>query len=244
MQRTTSIVAGIAAIALAAGTAHAGTSTWDIVINWGESGSWSVADNPQTFTITEVEGANGATAFRVIGSHTTSNWSATWDMFLDPDPFVSSNFSITNNSGILQTFTVTTTTPTIPLAGPTTITGSISGFVGDGNGMVDQFGNGGTVRTQGGLPFYEALVDGNDTRSLYSSPQTHTAPLGLTMGIPAQNFVGEVGPPLIGSIGIRNHFELTPGDNAGFTSTFLIVPAPASLGLFGVLGLAAIRRRR
>ena len=244
MQHTKCIVAGVLAIAGAASAAQAGTTSWDIVINWGSGSSWSVAANPQTFTITQEEGANGAIAYRVVGSHTTPNWSASWDMFLDPDPFVSSNFSITNNSGVLQTFTVTTTTPTIGLAGPTTMTGSVSGFVGDGNGQMDQFGNGATVRTATGSPFYEALVDGADVRSLYSDPQVFAAPLGLTNGIPAQNFIGEAGPALISSIGIRNVFQLTPGDNAGFTSTFLIVPAPAGLGLLGVFGLAATRRRR
>lgn len=244
MKHKMRIVAGFAAFAGVATAAQAGTTSWDIVINWGSGSSWSVANNPGSYTITEEEGANGAIAYRVTGAHTTSSWSAQWDMFLDPDPFVSSNFSITNVSGVLQTFSITTITPTMSLGGPTTMTGSVSGFVGDGNGLIDQFGNGATVQTQGGLPYYEALVDGVDVRSLYSSPQVNTAPLGLTNGIPAQNFIGEAGPALIGSIGIRNHFQLTPGDNAGFTSTFLIVPAPASLGLLGVFGLAATRRRR
>lgn len=245
MQHTKCIVASVLAIAGAASAAYAGEApSWDIVINWGSTGSWSVAANPGSYTITEEPGANGAIAYRVVGSHATSNWSAQWDMFLDPDPFVSSNFSIVNNSGVLQTFTVTTITPTIALSGPTTMTGSVSGFVGDSNFTPDQFGNGATVQTQGGLPYYEALVDGVDTRSLYSSPQVNSAPFNLTNGIPAQNFINEAGPALISSIGIRNHFQLTPGDNAGFTSTFLIVPAPASLGLLGVFGLAATRRRR
>lgn len=238
-----STLVGVLAAAGCVSAAQAGTSAWDIVINWGESSSWSVAAHPESFTITEEEGTNGVTAYRIIGTHTTSNWSASWDMFLDPDPFVSSSFSITNVSGILQTFTVTTTTPAMALGGPTTMTGSISGSVGDGNGFVDQFGNGATVRTSGGLPFYEALVDNVGVRSLYSDPQLHSAPVGLTMGIPAQNFVGEAGPGIVSSIGIRNNFELTPGDNAQFTSTFLIVPAPAGLGVFA-FGLIALRRRR
>src|SRR5690606_36708696 len=133
------------AVAGLSSAANAGSTAWDIVINWGSGSSWSVAANPQSYTIEEVPGHNGVTAYHIVGSHTTSSWSASWDMTLDPDPFVSSSFSITNVSGILQTFTITTITPAMALAGPTVMTGSISGSVGDGNGQVDQFGNGATV---------------------------------------------------------------------------------------------------
>jgi hypothetical protein len=125
------------------------------------------------------------------------------------------------------------------------MSGSISGTVGDGDGLLDPNGNGATVSTQAnGRPYYEALVDGAGVRQLYAAPQVHAAPLNLTSDIDTQNFLNEVGPAANATIGIRNAFMLTSGDNASFTSTFLIVPAPAGVAMLGVFGMAIGRRRR
>ncbi len=245
MRHTNSIIVGVLAAAGAVSMAEAVTFPWNVAIQWGTS-TWNAGDpaNLQFSTIEQVPGENGGVALRIVGSKTISSWVANWDLLLDQDPFVSSSFGITNNTGVLQTFTISITTASMALGAPTVMSGTISGFVGDGNGLLDQFGNGGTVRTQGVSPFYEALVDGVGVRSLYTAPTTASAPLFGTNPIANQNFGGEAGPAIASSIGIRNIFEVTPGDNAGFTSTFLIVPSPAGLGLFGALGLVALRRRR
>lgn len=246
MRHAHGMMIGILAVAGSVSAASAGTFAWNVAIQLGDGNAWNAGapENLQFSSVEQVPGANGGIAFRIVGSRAGTNWSANWDLLLDQDPFVSSNFSITNNTGILQTFTIAITTASVPLTAPTVMSGSISGFVGDGNGLADQFGNGATVRTQGGFPFYEALVDGVGVRSLYTDPTSASAVLFNTSPIAEQNFAGEAGPAIAASIGIRNHFELTPGDNAGFTSTFLIVPSPAGLGLFGAIGLVALRRRR
>jgi hypothetical protein len=226
--------------------ANAGVSdNWDIFIQMGDGNAWSVRANPQSYTFSEYTNAEGKTLYRIIGGWSNANWTCSWNVEFDPDPFVSSSFTITNNSGVLAPFTVTVNTPAMALTAPTTMTGSISGTVGDGDGVVDQFGNGASVMTQAnGRPYYDALTDGLSARELYSAPQFHSAPVGLTASIPTANFINEIGPAVAGSIGIRNAFMLTPGDNASFTSTFFIIPAPAGVAAFALAGLVGLRRRR
>lgn len=245
------VVLGLSSAALfaLAGTAQAGISGlpgWDMVIETSSGAPWVASENTDSFTITQIMGSDGHIRYRVIGGASGDGWSLSWNTLLDPDPFISSSFTVQNMSGMTQDFTITTTLPIFPvLTAPTTMTGSISGTVGDGDGMLDPNGNGATVTTQAnGRPYYEALVDGLGVRSLYAAPQTHTAPLGLTAAIPTQNFINEVGPGVLNTIGIRNAFTLTSSDNAAFTSTFVIIPAPTTLGAFGLIAAAAVRRRR
>lgn len=235
-------------LVLAAGAAQAGSSFsgWDIQIGWGGN-TWSVAANPMTYTMTEYQGDNGHTRYRVIGSHTTPNWAFSWDIEMDPDPFISSSFTVQNLTGITQDVTVTAILPIFPpLPGPGNImSGSLSGTVGDGDGLMDPNGNGATMTTQAnGRPYYEALIDGGDVRSLRTAPQFHAAPLGLTSDIDTVNFIGEGAPAAFFTIGIRNAFTLTSMDNGSMTSTFFLIPTPAGAAVFGLIGLAGLRRRR
>lgn len=241
------LVGAIVAVAgLAVASANAGIAGWDIAVSGGTT-NWAASLDPGSYTIIQ----NG-NIYRVVGGVTTSSWSMSFELQFDPDPFVSSSFTIQNLGGVSTPFTVTVTAPSIALASPTSMTGSVSGTVGDGNGAIDQFGNGATVQSQGnGRPYYEALVDGLGVRTLLDAPRIDIAPLGLTRNInrpdPVQepsDFLNEAGPAVASSIGIRNAFMLSGGDNASFTSTFLIVPSPAGVGLLGLAGLAAARRRR
>lgn len=220
---------------------------WDFAVGLGDArDTWSAAQNPGTWTATSRPGPNGSPIYRIIGAASSSEMSVNFDIEFDQDPFVSSAFTVINNTGVLAPFTVTVTVPIFPpLFAPTDMTGSISGTVGDGDGLADQFGNGATVMTQAnGRPYYEALVDGFGVRQLYPSPQVNSALLNLTSDIPTQSFLNEVGPAVLNTIGIRNAFMLTPGDNASFTSTFIIVPTPAGIAVAGLVGLVGLRRRR
>lgn len=235
-----------------ASTAMAGIAGWDLQIQLGSNQPWSSAANPGSSTVTETV-RDGKVIYRVTGAWSTANWACNWDFQFDPDPFISSSFTLQNLTGALNPFTVTVMAPAFPaLSAPTTMSGSVSGTIGDGDGIVDQFGNGATVLTQvNGRPYYEAMVDGAGVRSLLTAPRSDGTPVGLTRNInlpdPVQeqsDFIGEVGPAVNTTIGIRNAFMLTPGDNASFTSTFLIVPAPGAFGVLGLAGLVAGRRRR
>jgi hypothetical protein len=241
---STTIVVASAGSALAGIAPPAG---WDIQVTPDGGATWSAVANPGSWTATQETGPGGQPRWRIQGSAISpgGDWDIAFNMLMDPDPFVSNAFTLHNMTGITQAFVVTTIIPAIPaLIAPTTMTGSVSGTVGDGDGLPDPNGNGATVTTFGSAPYYEALVDGAGVRQLYTSPQVHAAPLSLTQSIATQNFINEVGPAVNSTIGIRNIFTLTSADNASFTSTFLIVPAPAAAAAFGLVGVFGGRRRR
>lgn len=249
MQHVKALIS-LAVLVSVAGAAQAGIAPpvgWDIQVTPDGGSTWSAAANPGSWTATQEPGPGGQPRWRVIGSAggVSAGWNIAFNALLDPDPFVSNSFTLQNMTGFTAAFAVTTMVPVFPpLSAPTTMTGSVSGTVGDGDGLLDPNGNGATITTFGSAPYYEALVDGGGVRQLYAAPQIHIAPLGLTQSIATQNFINEIGPGVATSIGIRNVFTLTSADNASFTSTFLIVPAPAGIAMLGVLGVAAIRRRR
>lgn len=245
--KTIVAVCGLCATASFASASVTLPAGWDLTMQFAdERGSWSAAQDPASWTATSRPGPNGSPIYRIIGSAAAGGVELSFDVEFDQDPFVSSSFTVINNTGMLAPFTVMVTVPIFPpLNAPTTMSGSISGTVGDGDGIADQFGNGATVLTQANnRPYYEALIDGVDSRSLYPAFQSNFAPLNLTSDINTQNFLNEVGPAVLNTIGIRNSFMLTPGDNASFTSTFIIVPAPAGIAAAGLVGLVGLRRRR
>lgn len=239
----------IAAIAGLATTTNAQVTFdgWNFAIAYGSGDAvWRASDNAGSWNIVQTNPqGDEPVRYRVVGDALVpGQFSAHFELELDPDPFVSSFFTVNNLTNGLQPFTITTSLATIPVGAPSTMTGSISGTVGDGDGLLDQFGNGATVRSLGGAPYYEALTDGFTARQLYPANQVNSAPLILTQPIAQMQFVNEVGPGVAANIGIRNRFELTPGDNASFTSTFFIIPTPSVGGVLVLAGLAAARRRR
>lgn len=242
-------IASVGLILALTGAAVAGQapdlSQFDLRVDF-DGGTWLASSQPQSFTISERQNEQGKTIFMVEGAWSANSFDVEWSIEFDPDPFISNAFvQLANPMPSTQDFQITVIAPLAPpLAGPTVMTGSVSGFVGDGNGALDIFGNGATVETFGGLPYYEALVDGATVATLYDDPQTHTAGLNLTSDIDMMSFVGVPGPAANFTFGIRNNFRLTAGDNAGFTSTFLIVPAPGATGLLVLAGAMAMRRRR
>lgn len=241
-------VCGICAAASLASASVVLPQGWDFTVEAGDlrGTSWSAAQNPHTYSVSTRVGENGSLIYRIIGAASHEGTDFTFDVEFDPDPFISSSFTVINNTGMLSPYTVTVTIPVMPpLFGPNTMTGSISGTVGDGDGLVDIYGNGGTVHTQmNGRPYYEAFIDGLSVRSLYAAPQLNAAPLNLTADIDTQNFIGEAAPAALMSMAIRNSFMLTDGDNASFTSTFIVVPSPAGVAALGLIGFAGLRRRR
>lgn len=239
------------AVVAASSLASAGLPTltgWNFIISAGSGDiAYNAASNPDSWEIRLLEGGRGDTVqiWEVIGSfEVPGQFSGTFRLEMDPDPFISSFFTINNLTNNLQPYTVTALLPTIALPSPTSVFGSTTGTVGDGDGLIDQFGNGATVRTLAGAPYYEALVDGAGVQQLYPDFSSHAAPQGFVQSIPNVPFGPQAGPALVGQIGIRNSFELTPGDNASFTSTFNIIPAPSGIAALGMLGLAVARRRR
>lgn len=229
-----------ASAAMISSVAHAGISepgsggsAWDLVIRWGDN-SWSAQSQPQSWSVTRSPGD----LFRISGSWSSADWECSWELELDPDPFVFSDINLRNLTGSTQDFSIEVLLAAAPVGAPSTMTGSVSGSVGDFTG------NGAELRDFGGAALYEALVDGGTVRTLYDGPQAFIAGAGLTAGLPTQSFIGESGPAVLSEIGIRNTFTLTPGDNAQLTSTFLIIPTPGSGALMLAACVISSRRKR
>ena len=159
----------------------------------------------------------------------------------DPDPVVTNNLAVTNNSNVAQIFTATITLPLHPAAGYSATIGSTGGSVTNQQGS-------GSATVSNVLPdaIYTALIDGSIVEaSLLTGSTTASGPFS-TAAIGPANFSNPNNSGSANSIGIQLKFSLTPGDSASFTSVFAIVPEPAAITLVGtaVLGLIAWRWRR
>ncbi len=212
---------------------QAGGPSWDFA-NYPNFGTWSPDSSTQNL-------------WHYTGAWTNSSWTCNWALDLDADPFVSNSFAITNNTGVVQTYSVNVTLPVFPaVPSPSATFGSVSGSLGDTNN--NGFAQWATVP---GSAFYTAIIDGVPYQPLLPDPSSVTTPgiPGATVPFPlGPNFFSFPGgqPGVVTSIGITNTFTLTPGDSVTFVSTFRVdpVPAPAVGSLLGLGGLVALRRRR
>ncbi len=182
------------------------------------------------------------------GDASGQGWGLSWDVEGDPDPFVIANTALTNNAAVTQNFQLMVTLPIFPqITGSSLIGGSVQGGI-----TAD--GSGGTLSSLAGISIYQAMIDGltiGEPGALLDDPSSVSAGAFLSNSFTPEAF-GDVpmipsapGPQVLNSIGILLSFSLTAGDQASFTSVFVAeVPSPAPLALFGVAGLAAIRRRR
>jgi uncharacterized protein (TIGR03382 family) len=208
-----------------------------------QSNSGTMAFNPADFG-SAWKNANNTFGFSGLNS-VANDFSVGWSLLVNPDPFVIANLVVTNNTLVTQTFSLTVSAPTGPIANAC-IGGSISGSVTDNNG------DGATLETAPGTALYQALIDGGTAATLLDDPFSVTTGSFLTAivgpasfgdPIPSQPYL----PGVAASIGITITFTLSAGDSAGFTSIFVVeecIPAPAALALFGVAGLVGSRRRR
>ncbi len=179
-----------------------------------------------------------------LGGWTVNNW----NLFVDPDPTVSNSITVTNNTGVTQTFIVAVLLPILPAFGPPSfIKGSIGGSATDNNG------NGVTLATSGGLSLYRALIDGSVVRTLHDDPFSATNGNAFgTASIPVVDFgipnAESVAVATTTDIGITLRFNLSAGDSASLTSVFNVEPIPepttAIMLLAGLTGLARMGRPR
>lgn len=228
--------------------AFAGTAAPDfnIVIANEQGVVWQSILDPNSYTVTAPP--DGGTVWGVDGFASSPDFTFDFDLNLDPDPFVTSNFTFVNLAAVTQIFTVTVTLPIAPPVGaPSQLFGSSSGTVADFDLALD--GPPGAWADTGALAgdsMYAPLLDGviyNPGR-LFNAPfnQTANGPLFTNVFGP-QNFNDNAGPAVNATIGIRNRFYLTGGDSIAMLNTLVVTPEPATIGLMA-MALIALKRRK
>lgn len=245
---TIGALAGVGVVA-ALVPAQAGVSPREIVemrVSWA-GGSWSTSIDPNAFTSANYNANTGVYDF-------TGGWSQTnlgFEIQARPGEgrgsgfsFVNASYSFTNTTGVDDNFQVTILSASQAYNAPVRISGSVSGSLGSGGPP----GNLATLSNVANNPLYRALIDGTSVRSLVTSPFSFSTNFPATVPFGPANFgipVGElVNESVAGQIGVVHTFRLSAGDSVTFSSSFTVVPAPAAAGLFGLAGLAGLRRRR
>ena len=187
-----------------------------------------------TWTLTEAAVIEGVT----IDSSSAS---------MKEDPFVTNNIVVTNNTGATQTFIATVLLPIPAFNYDEVVFSSLGVTATDSNGD-------GTLNfaQSGATPIYQGTVNGSTVLPLNPliNPITLADCLPSFNGCSATSSNGiasqAAGPGVATQIGITLTFTLSPGDSAGITSRFEIVPELSTvlLGGMGLLGLWITGSRR
>lgn len=167
-----------------------------------------------------------------------------WAYLVDPDPFITGTFSLTNETAISKAFVVDFSLPISPAMSQSIISGQMSGTLTDANGS----GFASMTSTSGG-PVYSALADDAFVQGLMSNAnQTVNSAFGTTSFSGGSFGQGSTlyGPAINSTIGIRFAFTLSAGDSVSFSSIFVAnpVPAPGAIALVGFAGAFVSTRRR
>jgi len=225
----------LSALLLCAAVASADmVTTAGVGVMWGENGTGNTWMNQNGFV------DNGDDSFTMEDNwNVPDNCMFSMSMTYDPDPFVNAAFSVTNNSGVDQTFTFTYTAPVVPAIMPSTLYG------GSMSGSASADVTAGSVSTAG-VPLYQGLIDGTSVLDLYTDPTVWNAAAGQSINILAQGSpLTNLGPAAMTSISMVYKFTLTPGETATMNGIFAVVPVPepATMMLLGIGGLLMRKRR-
>ena len=186
-----------------------------------------------------------ATEWFFQGNHSnTSGTSMSWAYLVDPDPFITGTFSLTNETAFGKSYVVDFSLPISPAIAQSTVSGQMSGTLTDSNGS----GSASMTSTNGGA-VYTALADEMFVQSLMSNANQTVSSVFGTTSFSGGSFgqgTALAGPAINTTIGIRFSFTLSAGDSVSFSSIFVAnsVPTPGALAMGLLSGLVALRRRR
>lgn len=241
MDNNNRLIAGIAVVAaLLSATAHAGTITHpalsgSVIITdtaTKQSNTWQLPGNSPY-----IPNADGTFTYQSSLDH--ANWGFTWDISVDPDPFISAVFSIANHTSVTRNFDLLFTLPVGAPFGPAGYKkGSLSAAFEDSN-------------LSGGAALnnimWSGRMDGVAVMSLLGgSFACGGAGCNFTLSPVSDGPLPSTG--VDSSIGLRLAFDLSAGDRATFNTFFEVtpVPLPAALWLLasGVFMLLAFSRKK
>ena len=221
----------VLAVGLGAVRAHAGIP--ELTLGW-----W--VNDVEIFNGAVTGTGNGA-GFTYQGDIIGGGAWLTYGFTGNPDPLIAANLVVENITNETIEVRLVVLLPVAPVLPGTGMTGSA------GIGLTaDPFG--GVLMSLPGTPVWQALIDGTPVgplASFFHDPFMLEIDNGIgSVGESANfgNFIPVAGPPVLETIGIQVSFSLTPGDQAGLTSVFRVVPAPG--GLMVLIGAALFRRRR
>lgn len=205
-----------------------------VLVQWGR-GTWNSNEHAGSVRVTP----NGDGTYTVkVYAYVPGEFSAMWNMVMDPDPFLYGLFSFTNQSASTGTFQVVVDLPGVDLPVATEMSGSIAGTV------LDRNGDGATLSAPAGGAVYTAMIDGNDQQTLLQHAYSCSAGSYAANAFGPASFSNVAGPPVTQSLAIMHNFTLTAGDSTTMSSSFVVTPEPtAALLLATALGAVLVRGR-
>ncbi|HEV8608121.1 MAG TPA: PEP-CTERM sorting domain-containing protein [Tepidisphaeraceae bacterium] len=179
--------------------------------------------------------------YQIDGTYNQHGYEMTLQFVIEPDPSVFGNVTIRNTLATTQDYTFTFTLPVAPAFSPSLLNGSVGlTATADATPAI--------VASTAPDPIYSALIDGSTVKKLLDHPFALSAP-SFDSAVTTDRFglpIPVAGGAVTTDIGIKLHFNVTPGDQAAITSQFTAnpVPEPSSLLSLALGSLALLHRSR